>query len=135
MGMSWVGNGWVQLTHAQLWVGYGYSFQAQCRTLLGWKGFFWCSKCGQSRWMYNILSIGKASVYVMPCFVNRNIHTLELQCFYRVSRPTPWLLSRYFICTLRCCPLPVTIYYLNFFLCFHMIFNNSSLFMYMSNVI
>jgi hypothetical protein len=37
MGMymvPWVGNGWVQLTHAQLWVGYGYSCQAQCRTLL-----------------------------------------------------------------------------------------------------
>jgi hypothetical protein len=47
--MSWVGNGygqgamggngWVQLTHAQLWVGYGYSCQgyscqAQCRTLV-----------------------------------------------------------------------------------------------------
>jgi hypothetical protein len=29
-----VGNGWVQLTHAQLWVGHGYSCQAQCRTLL-----------------------------------------------------------------------------------------------------
>jgi hypothetical protein len=37
MGMDkvpWVGNGWVQLTHAQLWVGYGYSCQTQCRTLL-----------------------------------------------------------------------------------------------------
>jgi hypothetical protein len=32
--VPWVGNGWVQLTHAQLWVGYGYSCQAQCRTLL-----------------------------------------------------------------------------------------------------
>jgi hypothetical protein len=64
-------------------------FLVKAFRLLGWKGFFWCSKCGQSRWMYNILSIGKASVYVMPCFVNRNIHTLELQCFYRVSRPTP----------------------------------------------
>jgi hypothetical protein len=31
--VPWVGNGWVQLTHAQLWVGYGYSCQAQCRTL------------------------------------------------------------------------------------------------------
>jgi hypothetical protein len=32
--VPWVGNGWVQLTHVQLWVGYGYSCQAQCRTLL-----------------------------------------------------------------------------------------------------
>jgi hypothetical protein len=32
--VPWVGNGWVQLTHAaQLWVGYGYGCQAQCRTL------------------------------------------------------------------------------------------------------
>jgi NOL1/NOP2/fmu family ribosome biogenesis protein len=32
--VPWVGNGWVQLTHEQLWVGYGYSCQAQCKTLL-----------------------------------------------------------------------------------------------------
>jgi hypothetical protein len=31
--VPWVVIGWVQLTHAQLWVGYGYSCQAQCRTL------------------------------------------------------------------------------------------------------
>jgi hypothetical protein len=32
--VPWVGNGWVQLTHAQLWVGYGYGCQAQCKTLV-----------------------------------------------------------------------------------------------------
>jgi len=36
-------------------------------TYLRTKDFFWCSECGHSRQMYNILSIGRASVFVMPC--------------------------------------------------------------------
>jgi hypothetical protein len=43
--VPWVGNGLVQLTDAQLWVGYGYSCQAQCRTLACTQGahdFFFC---------------------------------------------------------------------------------------------
>jgi hypothetical protein len=31
--------------------------------------FFWCSECGHSRQMYNILFIGRASMFVMPCFL------------------------------------------------------------------
>jgi hypothetical protein len=30
--------------------------------------FFGILECGHSRLMYNILSIGRASVFVMPCF-------------------------------------------------------------------
>jgi hypothetical protein len=33
--VPWVGNGWVQLP----WVGYGYSCQVQCRTLLNTNKF------------------------------------------------------------------------------------------------
>ncbi len=35
---------------------------------LDWNRLFWCSECEQSRYMYNILSIGRAGVSVMPCW-------------------------------------------------------------------
>jgi len=39
-----------------------------CLDCLDWNGLFWCLECEQSRWMYNILSIGRAGVSVMPCW-------------------------------------------------------------------
>jgi hypothetical protein len=40
----------------------------KCLECLDWNGLFWFSECGHSKWMYNILSIGRASSSVMPCF-------------------------------------------------------------------
>jgi len=43
-------------------------FLVKCLDYFDWNGFFWCSECGHSREMYNILFIGRASVFVVPCF-------------------------------------------------------------------
>jgi len=45
----------------------------KCLDCLDWNGLFWCSECGHSRQMYNILSIGRASMFVMPCLVFYNV--------------------------------------------------------------
>jgi hypothetical protein len=36
---------------------------------LDWNGLFWCSGCGHSRKMYDIVSIGRGSVFMMACLI------------------------------------------------------------------
>ncbi len=54
---------------------------------LDWNKFFWCSECGHSRQMYNILSIGGTSMFVMPCFSCSDLGPLFICSF---SPPPPF---------------------------------------------